>query len=445
MEQKAGVLYTMLSVWIRLGIRVYFSKVSLRGFENIPQKGTLMLVANHQNALLDALVVAVHIKRPIYFITRADVFNRPLIARFLNAINMLPIFRQRDNVDTITLNKPIFEKTAKILHQQGAILIFPEGNQARVRNIRPLQKGFARMGFGAAELSNFENSIQIVPIGINYTNHTESRGSIFLQAGNPVLFKDYYPLFIENQQKALKEIASAISPLIQSLIIHIPNSDDYPVINKLSSFYLKVRSENLNLKNDDFLLHQLEQQIADSLGNERIINPENFKSITGLFDDFNRINKNYKLSPETLAKLPIPFLSYALQWLMIFLIMPFALFGWVNHLPAISLTKYIVKSNVKDHNFLASVKFLSAMILFSLFYILQTVLVSLVFGNWMIAVLYFFFLPISGKAALFCQDKLKFLLMQRKYRFLYKQTNSELLFLFRKLIEKLNQVLTLQS
>ena len=41
---------------------------------------------------------------------------------------MLPIYRQRDGVDTIKMNQKTFNKCYDILNQNGNIIIFPEGN-----------------------------------------------------------------------------------------------------------------------------------------------------------------------------------------------------------------------------------------------------------------------------------------------------------------------------
>lgn len=440
MKQRSGILYKALSLWIRIGLRAYFSKISIKGFHHIPKTGAVMLVANHQNALLDALVVAVHIERPIYFITRADVFNRPLIARFLASINMLPIYRQRDNVDTIALNKPIFEKTAEILHQQGAILIFPEGNQARVRNLRPLQKGFARMGFGAAALSEFENDIQLVPIGINYSHHTEARGTLFVQAGQPISFKDFYPIYIENQQKGLKDISTQISPLIQFLIIHIPNSDHHQTIDFLRTFYLPVQMQRHKLTHVLASQHEQEQKIADALENHRQVSPNEFHLLSEKVDLFHTLNQKVNISPEIFSKPPLTLLSFCALGLMLLLLMPIALFGMFNHLLAILLVKYIVRNKVKDQNFLASIKFLGSMVVFTLFYIIQSILVGLLSGNWWIALLYLILLPVSGGVYLFWQNQVKNLLQQWTYRQFLSDPKNELMVLYREIMDRMDKM-----
>ena len=442
MKQRSSILYKVLSLWIRIGLRAYFSKISIKGFHHIPKTGAVMLVANHQNALLDALVVAVNIQRPIYFITRADVFNRPLIARFLASINMLPIYRQRDGVDTIALNKPVFEKTAEILHQQGAILIFPEGNQARVRNLRPLQKGFARMGFGAAALSEFENDIQLVPVGINYSHHTLSRGTLLVQAGQPITFKDYYPIYIENQQKALKDISTKISPIIQSLVIHIPNSDHHQTIDYLRTFYRAYHLQRHKLPNDLLSQHEIEQKIAEALEKHRQDSSIDFNLLSEKAGLFQKLHHKTPISPEILSKPPLPLLGFCTLGFMLILLMPIALYGVFNHLPAVLLVKYIVRNKVKDQNFLASIKFLGAMTVFTLFYLIQTITVGLLSGNWFIALVYLILLPISGVAILRFQYWVKFLLEQYKYRQLLSDPKNEMLMLYREMMDRVGKIVT---
>ncbi|HRI28993.1 MAG TPA: 1-acyl-sn-glycerol-3-phosphate acyltransferase, partial [Chitinophagales bacterium] len=152
---QTPLLYTVVKHWVRLGMSAYFKRYAITGLQHVPASDPIILAANHQNAFLDALAIAAHLNRPVHFMTRADVFAKPWVAQFFQNLNMLPIYRRRDGVDTIEMNKPIFEATARILNQNGAVVIFPEANQERKHNLRPLHKGFARMAFGAAEQNQF--------------------------------------------------------------------------------------------------------------------------------------------------------------------------------------------------------------------------------------------------------------------------------------------------
>ena len=98
-------------------------------------------MVNHPNGLIDPLIVAVNNPRIQHFLVRASAFKKPLIKRFLESLNLMPIFRIRDGVKQLGKNTEVFEKCFDLLNQQKALMIFPEGSHNHKRNVRKLSKG----------------------------------------------------------------------------------------------------------------------------------------------------------------------------------------------------------------------------------------------------------------------------------------------------------------
>ena len=82
--------------YIRLGLFFYFKKIKVVNVDKVPKKGAVLFLANHQNALLDALLIATRSGRFSYFLTRASVFQNALISSILKSLLMLPVYRIRD-------------------------------------------------------------------------------------------------------------------------------------------------------------------------------------------------------------------------------------------------------------------------------------------------------------------------------------------------------------
>ena len=74
---------------------VYYKRIYLLGKENVPPKGTPLIVAsNHQNALNDALAVEFSMTdRPVSIFTRADLFQKRFVGGLLRSWYLLPAFR----------------------------------------------------------------------------------------------------------------------------------------------------------------------------------------------------------------------------------------------------------------------------------------------------------------------------------------------------------------
>ncbi len=155
--------------YIKLGLFFYFKKIKVVNANNIPKNKPVLFLSNHQNALLDALLIAVKCERFSYFLTRASVFKKPIISKLLKSLCMLPVYRIRDGWSTITNNHSIFNSCTSLLHQNEAVVIFPEGNHSLNRTVRPLSKGFTRIVFETLEKYP-DKDLQLIPVGLNFMN-----------------------------------------------------------------------------------------------------------------------------------------------------------------------------------------------------------------------------------------------------------------------------------
>ena len=175
----------LLKLYLKLGLFFYFRRIRYYGLEKIPTDQPVLVLCNHQNALLDALIIVVRLPKYGYFLTRASVFKKKRISRFLRSINMLPVFRIRDGWSNLSNNQSIFEKCANLLRQNNIIVIFPEGSHSLLRRVRPLSKGFTRVVFEYLD-ENPNRKIQLVPMGLNYRYITDFADQATLVVGNPI-------------------------------------------------------------------------------------------------------------------------------------------------------------------------------------------------------------------------------------------------------------------
>ncbi len=179
------IINECLRLLVRICLKGYYKNIVVEGVENIPKDTPILLVANHQNALIDPLLLATHTPLKPYFLTRASVFKKPMVAKFLNYIQMLPVYRVRDGFSTIQQNNGTFDLTYEVLRKNGSVIIFAEGNHSNIRNLRPLSKGFTRMAFGLKEKYP-ETQPVILPMAIDYSAHMRSGGKARITIGKPI-------------------------------------------------------------------------------------------------------------------------------------------------------------------------------------------------------------------------------------------------------------------
>ena len=208
---------------MRTGFAFYFNKIQVSGVENIPKKEAVMFVANHQNALVDPLLIGALTPRELNFLTRSDVFSTPLIKVLLSSVNMLPIYRIKDGLNNLSKNEEVFQKCYSILNNSGTILIFPEGNHNIKKRLRVLSKGFTRIVYGALE-QNPEQDIYLIPIGINYTNAKKYGSSLHLIYGEAIKVRQ------QDVSDINFDLKKEMSESMKKLICHIEDLNHYDEI-----------------------------------------------------------------------------------------------------------------------------------------------------------------------------------------------------------------------
>ncbi len=219
------LFYYLLKPLIRAGFYCYYQRVRMEGMEHIPQDKPVMLLPNHQNALLDPLLVAAYSrgKRP-YFLTRSDVFKGGFLLSVFDALRMIPIYRLRDGRNTLHRNQVVFDRCARLLSQGEHLLLFPEANHNLRRQVRPLSKGFTRIVLHT--LASFpQTDLQLLPVGINYQGLGGFPDRVAFRFGKPVPASSLSGG--RNSRDAAASMKEHVFQSLTGLTTHIPPETDY--------------------------------------------------------------------------------------------------------------------------------------------------------------------------------------------------------------------------
>lgn len=218
--------YYFFKYWVKLGLFFYFKKVRVVGVENIPLDKPILFLSNHQNALLDVLLIAIQRNLKPWYLTRSDVFKSKLFSPLFYFLQMLPIYRIRDGKDTLSKNKAIFNRCGELLNDNEMLLIFPEANHNLKRRVRPLSKGFTRIIFTALEQNPYLD-LQLIPIGQNYVNAACFPDSAALHFGKGISVQE---LLTDNAHTTTLNLKFAVLNELKQLTTHIENDATYDTI-----------------------------------------------------------------------------------------------------------------------------------------------------------------------------------------------------------------------
>ncbi len=240
-----NILYFIVQKIVRLGLYCYYKEVQLHGMEKVPRNKPVMFLANHQNALLDPLVIASFTPFRSFFLTRSDVFTNRLFNQIFGFLRMLPIYRLRDGRDTLEKNEAIFKQCTRLLQKREAILLFPEANHNIMRRVRPLSKGFTRILFAAFE-EDPEIDIQLIPVGINYEKAEAFPDRVAFYFGEPISSRRLF-----NEHDLIGSVSSIKNNVFEALKVlttHIDDVDNYKeqqdYLDELVIDYLKPQETN---------------------------------------------------------------------------------------------------------------------------------------------------------------------------------------------------------
>ncbi|HZW62816.1 MAG TPA: 1-acyl-sn-glycerol-3-phosphate acyltransferase [Flavobacteriaceae bacterium] len=215
--------------YLKVGLFFYYRRLEVKGKQNIPQQTATLVLGNHQNALIDPLLLAVQFDDYAHYLTRAGVFQKPVVSRFLSFFNMLPVYRISDGWNTITKNNAIFSTCKTLLGKQQKVVLFPEGSHSLVRRVRPLSKGFTRIVLDTVATYP-ELNLVLLPVGFNYQNAEDFPDSARVYYGKPIAVKEVLQHKTDTPVSALK---TAVYQALTQITTHIPEEDYASTIARL--------------------------------------------------------------------------------------------------------------------------------------------------------------------------------------------------------------------
>ncbi|HXB41983.1 MAG TPA: 1-acyl-sn-glycerol-3-phosphate acyltransferase [Bacteroidia bacterium] len=364
---------------------LFFKRQKIKGSEHIRQKGPMFIAMNHPNAFMDPIAFATFLFYPrTYYMARGDAFKKGLVTVLLESMGIVPIYRLRDGgYETVKKNLDSFKITYKLLDKGKKIMVFAEGLSIKERRLRPIQKGTAKMSFGYLEQGG-DQELKILPVGINYSEPEKFRSYVFFNIGEPILVKDFYEDYKVQPAIAINKLTALLEERMRPLVPSLKHKENDLVIEQLQEIlkkqFIDVRKLNYNSPEDqqkywDFIIERLNKLTEEK--------PQEVESFRKEVDFYYKQIHELKLRDHLIyrAAKNESLLNFANIFLLI-LGFPVYLVGkFLNFVPYY-LAQRITAKKVKDIEFKASVLFGTGAILLNILFLIELLIVWLIFRNW---------------------------------------------------------------
>lgn len=256
------MLYRALRFTAGVALRWYYGEITLVGGERIPRDTPLLLVVNHPNALVDALVVGWLVPRPVRITAKAVLFDQPLLGAFLRTLGVVPLRRasderarrrgtpdaaapkQEDALDAPgraapdpSRNAASFDAILDSLDRGSAVLIFPEGKSHDAPHLEPLKTGPARIALAARDAGRAAG-LRIVPIALVFESKDALRSRVLAVVGDGIDVHAWTAGL--PGQARIEALTADIEARLRAVMLTAPSADHLAELQVLATHVAEV-------------------------------------------------------------------------------------------------------------------------------------------------------------------------------------------------------------
>lgn len=171
--RDGSFLRYLVSLWSKTGVLLSFSKVEVRGRENLVEDAGVLL-CNHQSTM-DILVCAAYFPQDFLFFAKKEVYHLPLVGQLMRKMNYISVDRKNPK----RAARSIMQAIEKIKNN-NRVLIFPEGSRnTNPKELLPFKPGsmlIARQG-----------KVPILPMVLYGTREVLPHDKMYVMPGRIIL------------------------------------------------------------------------------------------------------------------------------------------------------------------------------------------------------------------------------------------------------------------
>ena len=409
-------MYALLRALAGVALRWFYRSIQVEGGERIPRRGPILLVVNHPNALVDAMLVGSVVPRRVLLTAKATLFRNALGAMLLRWVGVVPLRRAsdekhpRDPLDP-SRNEDTFLAVRNALRDGGAVLIFPEGKSHDEPMMAPLKTGAARMALDAWG-SGAAPTLAIVPVGLTFERKDTPRTRVLVQVGEPLVMERWCSV---EHQRPVDELTHEIDAQLRAVTLNYASADEAARTIRLASTIAALMEQPLPLGEVDRGLGvdtTIARRIEEFSARLGTADPDLRARVDFLVERLEALHRMAAAHGILLEDVGIDLrfragLRFTLRegWLLL-VAGPVALWGRLNHLIPFRAAEWIAMRSIDSAADPAMRTLVAGAALVIVAYLAQTVVVGLLTTP-LTAMLYLASLPLAAEVNFALSDRLR--------------------------------------
>src|SRR5580658_503146 len=117
---ERSLVWKSLQIVARIGTTLLFDLKTF-GTQNVPRQGGVILAANHQS-YLDPVLVAVHLRRPVSYLAKSELFENRYLSWLIRALEAFPVRQGEGDISAV-------RETIRRLGEGYLLNLYPEGTR----------------------------------------------------------------------------------------------------------------------------------------------------------------------------------------------------------------------------------------------------------------------------------------------------------------------------
>ena len=365
--QDPDFWYSFLLPYVNWHTRRSYRRFEVHGKENIPKDSAVIFGVNHSNTLMDALVLLSSDNIKKVFIARGDIFKKPTVAKILNFLRILPIFRIRNGVAAVRQNDDSLNKAVDVIRDHVDLYLFPEGTHRTKHSLMRMGKGLFHIAVDANKQFGDKSPIYIIPTAIEYGDYFRYRSTAMINFGKPINVTEFFKHTTEENEAAnINLLKDQLYDEISKLFTYIPDDEDYDAIWEIVKMKNEKRAGGLYQK-----MHR-NRATVDKVLKFKEEQPEEAKGYFKRVMDFAKERKRQKISVMSTAR-KYPLLNFLWKFAVLLVGLPYFMASAVVNLP-VWLTTLIIKGKLIDKAFNNTVSFGVEFVLFPIIFVVGTII-----------------------------------------------------------------------